>query len=134
MKTKVICAIIAIICIISICANAHNEVVTPTDLEPSQVVEDIIRLAPTVHIYWDAQPIMYEGDLVHIYSEITNGEYWDLTYQWYCSEDMIEWEAIPDATESIYTFEATKETLSYAYRLCVTYSVPKEEADESNIH
>ena len=133
MKDKLICALIIIIAVCCVVVVAYAEVVTPTDLveveEKVDVVEDIIRLAPTVHIYWDAQPIMYEGDEVHIYSEITNGEYWELSYQWYYSEDMIEWKPIPDATEPIYTFYATKESLSYGYRLTVSYRLPKEDAE-----
>ena len=131
MKEKIICALIIGIALCCIVVVAYDEAVTPTDLipisEPEQIVEDVIRLAPTVHIYWDAQSIMYEGDEVHIYSEITNGEYWELSYQWYYSEDMIEWKPIPDATEPIYIFYATKETLSYGYRLTVSYRLPKEE-------
>ena len=142
MKTKLICAIIALICIISICSLARaGEVVTPTDLEPIETIEPEPEPepkpeppAPTVRIYWDVRDVMYEGEEVHIYSEVTNGEYWELHYQWFRSLDEEEWEPIPDATEPIYIFEATVENLRYSYRLVIIYKLLEEEENEDNIY
>ena len=140
MKTKLICAIIALICIISICSLARaGEVVTPTDLEPIETIEPEPESkpeppAPTVRIYWDVRDVMYEGEEVHIYSEVTNGEYWELHYQWFRSLDEEEWEPIPDATEPIYIFEATVENLRYSYRLVIIYKLLEEEENEDNTY
>ena len=142
MKTKLICAIIALICIISICSLARaGEVVTPTDLEPIETIEPEPEPepkpeppAPTVRIYWDVRDVMYEGEEVHIYSEVTNGEYWELHYQWFRSLDEEEWEPIPDATEPIYIFEATVENLRYSYRLVIIYKLLEEEENEDNTY
>ena len=128
MKTKLICALIVLICIISICSLARaGVVVTPTDLKPEPPT-------PTVRIYWDARDVMYEGEEIHIYSEVTNGEYWEIHYQWFRSLDEEEWEPIPDATEPIYTFEATVENLRYSYRLVIIYKPLEEEENEDNIY
>ena len=142
MKTKLICALIALICIISICSLARaGEVTTPTDLEPIETIEPEPTPepkpeppAPTVRIYWDARDVMYEGEEIHIYSEVTNGEYWEIHYQWFRSLDEEEWEPIPDATEPIYTFEATVENLRYSYRLMILYKPLEEEENEDNIY
>ena len=142
MKTKLICALIALICIISICSIARaGEVVTPTDLEPIETIEPEPEPepkpeppAPTVRIYWDARDVMYEGEEVHIYSEVTNGEYWELHYQWFRSLDEEEWEPIPDAIEPIYIFKATVENLRYSYRLVIIYKPLEEEENEDNIY
>ena len=136
MKAKLICAIIVLICVISICSLARaGEVVTPTDLEPIEIIEPKPEPpAPTVRIYWDARDIMYEGEEIHIYSEVTNGEYWELHYQWFRSLDEEEWEPIPDATEPIYIFEATVENLRYSYRLVIIYKLLEEEENEDNIY
>ena len=140
MKTKLICALIALICIISICSIARaGEVVTPTDLEPIETIEPEPEPkpeppAPTVRIYWDVRDVMYEGEEVHIYSEVTNGEYWELHYQWFRSLDEEEWEPIPDATEPIYIFEATVENLRYSYRLVIIYKLLEEEENEDNTY
>ena len=140
MKTKLICAIIALICIITICSIARaGEVVTPTDLEPIETIEPEPEPkpeppAPTVRIYWDVRDVMYEGEEVHIYSEVTNGEYWELHYQWFRSLDEEEWEPIPDATEPIYIFEATVENLRYSYRLVIIYKLLEEEENEDNTY
>lgn len=141
MRTKIICLLITLICIVSIYNSAYAQgVATPTDLDPisfpEQVIEEtepelveepeIIRIPPTVTVYWDAHPVMREGEEVHIYSIITNAEYWNLTYQWFYSIDGSNWILIPGATQPTYIFKATKETLSYSYRIEVTYR-PLEE-------
>lgn len=127
MKTKVICALIALICIISICSIARaGEVVTPTDLEPIEPEPKPEPPTPTVRIYWDARDVMYEGEDVHIYSEVINGEFWELHYQWFYSEDDTEWFPIPDANEPIYVFQVTKEALSHSYILEITYRLRED--------
>ena len=150
MKAKLICALIALICIISICSLARaGVVVTPTDLEPIETIEPTPEPTiepeptpepkpepptPTVRIYWDVRDVIYEGEEIHIYSEVTNGEYWEIHYQWFRSLDEEEWEPIPDATEPIYTFEATVENLRYSYRLVIIYKPLEEEENEDNIY
>lgn len=132
MKTKFICLLIILVCICNV-ALAGN-VTTPTnlefepaDIEPVATPEPIILPpAPIVNIYWDARPLMYEGEDVHIYSEVINGEFWELHYQWLYSEDDTEWLPIPGANEPIYVFQVTKEALSHSYILEITYRLRED--------
>lgn len=120
MRLKIICFLVIAVCAISICGSTRAEMpATPTDLVPLE--PEIIRIPPTVTVYWDARPVMREGEEVHIYTVITNAEYWIFTYQWFYSTDSSNWILIPGATQPTYTFNATKETLSYSYRIEVTY-------------
>lgn len=89
---------------------------------PEEEEIEVERPPISVYIYSDKRSVMSEGEIVNIYSEIVNGEYYDIAiYEWYYTPDDINWYVIPGANESVYSFAATAESLSYGYRLTVYY-------------
>ena len=68
MKTKFICLLTILVCICSVAlagdmATPTNLELEPVDTAPITAPEPVILPPmPIVNIYWDARPLMYEGE------------------------------------------------------------------------
>lgn len=74
----------------------------------------------SITIYCDRRSVMKENEPVHLTSKLIGFENYTVYYQWQCDKGN-GFENIAGATNSSYTFYATKDTLSWSWRLKITY-------------
>lgn len=118
MKSKSFIALIVCILFAAFIAFA-DEVVSPA-LAPDPDIQLLPRMS--VSITSDRQPIMRVGQIVHLTSQLIGFDGYELSYQWECDKnDGNGFQPVLGATSNHYEFEATKETLSWSWRLAVNY-------------
>ena len=75
-----------------------------------------------VYIFCSRSPVMKKGDLVELTSRLEGFDGCEVHYQWECDKhDGQGFQGVENATEDSYAFEASVETLSWDWKLTVSY-------------
>ena len=81
-----------------------------------------IEAIKTVQIVSDAREVMRENELITLRAELSGFDKLNVRYQWECDKkDGNGFIIIEDAISSTYSFPATKETVTYDWRVTVFY-------------
>jgi len=102
----------------------EEEIVEVTEEVNEEVVEEEINEEATalkqVFIKSSARSCMTRGEPVYLTSYLTGFEGCEIYYQWQCDKGN-GFQDIPGANSDSYSFSASKETLSYGWRLIIYY-------------
>ena len=78
------------------------------------------EVEPKVTIFTSRKSVMNPGDIVVLTSKLEGLDDYTVYYQWQVNKGN-GWENVPGATGDSYSFVASVETLSYGWRLIVTF-------------
>lgn len=71
-----------------------------------------------VIVYSDMGSVIYEGQYVTLYGEISGFERLDVSFQWQFDDGM-GWKDVIGANRLTHTYLASQQTINYSWRLCV---------------
>lgn len=101
--------------------EAITEPETETTVEPeTEKAEEKPTVAKKIEIWTDRGPVLNDGDIIHLYSKLTGFDGEEVKYQWQCNKGD-GYKDVAGATESTYSYSASKESLKWSWRLMVNY-------------
>lgn len=93
--------------------ESAEEAVTEQETEPEVVNRK-------VEIWTDRKPFVKDGDAINLFSKLTGFDGVEVKYQWQVNKGN-GFEDIPGANSDTYTYSASKESLSWTWRLMINY-------------
>ena len=100
--------------------SIYEATVTVTLETPEEEEAEIDTSNMSVRVWDDKTPVIDEGQIITLYSELTGFDGIEVSYQWQCDKGN-GFENIPGATEATYSYEATTESLSWSWRVEVNF-------------
>lgn len=113
--------LILILCFLLLCTPTYaEETVNSNVILGDPTIELIVPVPKTVTIYCSRERVMTENETVLLWSEISGFEGCEVHYQWMCDKGN-GYEPVEGATNDVYGFPATVESLSWNWQLIVYY-------------